>query len=103
MRNLLTNAAKHTPAGTPIELRARCIGTAVRFEVTDRGPGIHPDELERVFEKFGRGRDAQGRKVPGVGLGLYLSRRIVRAHGGELTVSSAVGEGTVFAFELETS
>jgi signal transduction histidine kinase len=101
LRNLLTNATKHTPAGTPIEMRARCVGAAVRIEVTDRGPGIHPVELERVFEKFGRGRDAEGRKAPGVGLGLYLSRRIVRAHGRELTVSSVPGEGTVFAFELE--
>lgn len=101
LRNLLTNAAKHTPAGTPIELRARCVGRAVRIEVADRGPGIQPYELERVFEKFGRGRDAAGRKVPGSGLGLYLSRRIVRAYGGELTVSSVAGEGTIFAFELE--
>lgn len=103
LRNLLNNAVKHTPAGTPIELRARCIGSAVRIEVADRGPGMDPDDLARVFEKFGRGRDARGRKTPGVGLGLYLSRRLVRAHGGELTVSSVPSEETVFAFDLETT
>ena len=101
LRNLLANAAKHTPPATPIELRAVADGGRVRVEVADRGPGIHPDDLGRVFEKFGRGRDAAGRRVPGVGLGLYLSRRIVRAHGAELTVAAAPGRGTVFGFALE--
>jgi signal transduction histidine kinase len=55
----------------------------------------------RIFEKFGRGRDEYGRRVPGVGLGLYLSRRIVQAHGSDLTVESTPGEGTIFGFELE--
>ena len=54
----------------------------------------------RIFEKFGRGRDAEGRRVHGVGLGLYLSRRIVRAHGSGLTVGSTPEEGTAFGFAL---
>ena len=70
------------------------------MEVADRGPGIHPDDVTRIFEKFGRGRDREGRKTPGVGLGLYLSRRIVRGHGAELTVRTRPGEGSVFGFEL---
>ena len=94
LRNLLGNAAKHTPPGTPIELRAATEGDRVRIEVADRGPGIDPDDLVRVFEKFGRGRDATGRRAPGVGLGLYLSRRIVEAHGNELTVDSALEVAT---------
>lgn len=100
LRNLLGNAAKHTPAGAAVTLRASRGGGNIRIAVADRGPGIPAYELERVFEKFGRGRDAEGRRVPGVGLGLYISRRIVRAHGGELTVASTPGEGTVFGFTL---
>ena len=104
LRNLLSNAAKYSPEGTPIELRAMRLkgGTGwIRIEVADHGPGIHPDDVVRIFEKFGRGRDARGRKVAGVGLGLYLSRRIMQAHGGNLTVDSTPGEGSVFGFELK--
>jgi signal transduction histidine kinase len=101
VRNLLTNAAKYSPAGTPITLRTTRRGDRVRIEVVDRGGGIHPDDLHRVFEKFGRGRDVTGDKTAGVGLGLYLSRRIVRAHGSDLKVDSTPGTGCVFSFELE--
>jgi two-component system, OmpR family, phosphate regulon sensor histidine kinase PhoR len=57
--------------------------------------------LERIFEKFGRGQNGTGGRVSGAGLGLYVSRRIVRAHGSDLTVRSKPGAGSVFAFELE--
>ncbi len=111
LRNLLLNAARHTPEGTKIELTAtETAGPGVerlRIEVADHGPGIHPEDLDRIFEKFGRGRPAtneNGRNgAPGTGLGLYLSKRIVQAHGGELTVVSVPGEGSVFAFELEVA
>lgn len=101
LRNLLGNAAKYSAPAAPIALRA--FGRAGRawLQVADRGRGIHPDDLARVFEKFGRGRDDAGAGVPGVGLGLYLSRRIVQAHGGELTVESYPGVGSVFGFALE--
>jgi signal transduction histidine kinase len=69
--------------------------------VADHGPGIHPEDAARIFEKFGRGRDREGKKIAGVGLGLYLSRGIVRAHGGDLGVESTPGEGAVFGFKLE--
>jgi signal transduction histidine kinase len=100
LRNLLSNAAKYSPEGSPIELRVIGKRGRVRLEVADRGPGIHPDDVTRIFEKFGRGRDREGRKTPGVGLGLYLSRRIVRGHGSELTVRTRSGGGSVFGFEL---
>ena len=100
LRNLLSNAAKYSPEGTPIELRVIGENGRVRFEVADRGPGIHPDDVPRIFEKFGRGREREGRKSPGVGLGLYLSRRIVRGHGSELTVRARPGGGAVFGFDL---
>jgi PAS domain S-box-containing protein len=102
LRNLLSNAAKYSPEGAPIELRA-VPGEKpgrVRIEVADQGASIHPDDVERIFEKFGRGRDESGRKAAGVGLGLYLSRRILQAHGSELTLDRASGGGSVFGFEL---
>jgi PAS domain S-box-containing protein len=102
LRNLLSNAAKYSPDGTPIELRTAPGATPgrVRIEVADRGPGIHPDDAARIFEKFGRGRDGGGRKVAGTGLGLYLSKRILQAHGSELTLDTEPGGGSVFGFEL---
>jgi signal transduction histidine kinase len=101
LRNLLSNAAKYSPEGTPIELRVIGKEGQVRVEIADQGWGIHPDDVPRIFEKFGRGRDRKGHhERPGVGLGLYLSQRIVRGHGSELTVQTGPGEGSVFGFEL---
>lgn len=101
LRNLLGNAGKYTPPGTPIELLVSRGGDCVTVAVADSGPGIHPDDLRRIFEKFGRGRDTEGRKVPGAGLGLYLSKRIVQAHGSDLRVESSPGDGSTFSFELK--
>lgn len=104
LRNLLSNAAKYSPPGSPIEIRANRENRWnrwVRIEISDSGPGIQPAEVARVFEKFGRGRDPKGRKMPGVGLGLYLSRRIMQAHGSELTLETKPGEGSVFGLALE--
>jgi signal transduction histidine kinase len=103
LRNLLSNAAKYSPEGVPIELRASPDNGRVLIEVVDRGTGIHPDDMSLIFEKFGRGRDWEGRKITGVGLGLYLSRRIVQSHGSDLTVRSRLGEGSAFGFELESA
>jgi signal transduction histidine kinase len=101
LRNLLSNAAKYSPDGAPVEVRVLRDQRFVRIEVADHGSGIHPDDSMRIFEKFGRGRDVKGHKVQGVGLGLYLSRGILRSHGSELEARSTPGEGSVFSFELE--
>ncbi len=101
LRNLIENAAKYSPIGAPIELRATPRGRRMRIAVADRGPGIPPHAQRRIFEKFERGRDERGERVPGVGLGLYLSRRLVQMHGSELTVEPRPGGGSTFAFELE--
>jgi signal transduction histidine kinase len=101
LRNLLSNAAKYSPEGGPIEIRLLERGRRVRIEVADQGYGIHPNDMNRIFEKFGRGRDQNGQRVRGVGLGLYLSRRIVQAHGSDLSGTSTWGEGSTFGFELE--
>jgi len=104
LRNLLSNAAKYSPKGTPVGLRAEPGRTAgrVRFSVSDRGPGLHPDDVPRIFDKFGRGRKEGRQGIAGAGLGLYLSRRIVRSHGGDLLVDSEPGGGSVFSFELKS-
>lgn len=101
LRNLLSNAANYSPNGTPIVLRAIDQGAHIRIEVADRGFGIEPDDLSRIFDKFQRGRAEPVRHIAGTGLGLYLSRRIVRVHGAELTVSSTLGQGSTFGFALE--
>jgi signal transduction histidine kinase len=102
IRNLLSNAAKYSPDGAPLELCVEHLGRTVRISVKDRGQGIHPEELDRVFERFGRGHDQVNGTTPGLGLGLYLSRRIVQAHGSEIRVNSTVGSGSTFSFELES-
>jgi signal transduction histidine kinase len=103
IHNLLSNAAKYSPEGAPIDLRARLDTGHVRIEVADAGCGIHPDDLPRIFGKYERGRDCTGRKAAGAGLGLYVSRRIMQAHGSELTATSTLGVGSVFSFALELS
>jgi PAS domain S-box-containing protein len=102
LRNLLDNTVKHTPPGTLVELRVHHGGNQVRIEVADHGPGLPGEDMGLIFEKFGRGHQAAAQQIPGAGLGLYLSRQIIQAHGSDLTVESTPGEGLVFAFELET-
>ncbi|MDQ4100269.1 MAG: HAMP domain-containing histidine kinase, partial [Chloroflexota bacterium] len=102
LRNLVGNAAKYTPAGTPIALRVTPIGPdQIRFEVADEGAGIDAADLEQIFEKYERGNSPTAALVAGKGLGLYLSRRIVRLHGSDLRARSTPGAGAVFSFELE--
>jgi signal transduction histidine kinase len=103
LRNLLDNAAKHTPPGTPIELRAHHAGMQVRIEVADQGSGLSEEDVDVAFEKFGRGHRSAAQQTPGAGLGLYLSRQIIQAHGSELRVASVPGSETIFAFDLQVS
>lgn len=101
VRNLINNAARYTPRGTPIAIRTRRDAGDVVIEVADQGPGIPPEDLDRIFEKFGRGGAAAQSHAGGRGLGLYLSRRIMRGHQSDLVVESAPGRGTTFSFRLE--
>jgi len=95
--NLLENAAKYTPPGSEIEIRARREGGTVVVDVADRGPGLRPGDEERVFERFHRG-DPAG--VRGVGLGLPIARAIAQAHGGGLAAANRPGGGAVFRLTL---
>jgi signal transduction histidine kinase len=101
IRNLLDNAARYTPDGTPIAIRTRRESGQVVMEVADRGAGIPAADIGRIFEKFARGGDASQLNASGRGLGLYLSRRILRLHGSDLAVESAPNQGTSFKFRLK--
>jgi two-component system, NtrC family, sensor histidine kinase KinB len=97
LHNLLQNAARYSEH---VELRVEPIGPRVRFSVTDRGPGVPAEYRERIFDKFFR---IPGAKGEGIGLGLYISREIVQAHGGEIGVEDAPGGGSRFWFSLPTA
>jgi signal transduction histidine kinase len=103
LRNLITNAAKYTPPEASIRIRARQDKDRVWIEVIDRGPGIDPMDAPFIFAKFVRGRQRAGSQASGLGLGLYLSKRIVEAHGGKLIAESRPGEGATFAFSVEVA
>ncbi len=97
LSNLIANAIRHTPRGGTITIRAVEAGPTERFEVADTGEGIPPEHQERIFEKFYR---VPGGRGGGVGLGLYIAREIVQAHGGDMGVVSAPGRGSTFWFTL---
>ena len=96
--NLLENAAKYTPAGTPIEISARAATGRVAVEVADRGPGIPVGEEARLFDKFYRLQREAAQS--GVGLGLAICKAIVAAHGGTISAANRAGGGAVIRFEL---
>jgi len=99
MLNLMGNGIKYCRPGDNITVTARCEGDNLVVGVADTGPGIPADILPRIFERFYRVPGAEERTV-GSGLGLTISRKIVEAHGGEISVSSEEGEGTTFTFTL---
>jgi two-component system sensor histidine kinase KdpD len=96
MTNLVENAALHTPAGTPVTIRATQNRGEVRVEVIDQGPGVPKSDRERLLRAFERGRT----RARGSGLGLAIARGFVEAHGGRLWIDDAPGGGTRLAFTL---
>jgi signal transduction histidine kinase len=96
--NLLDNAAKYSEA--PVVLDVQPNGTAVTFAVVDKGIGMSAAELERAGTPFWRSDASRTRKTGGVGLGLALARRIARAHGGDVTLASKLGQGTTARLEI---
>ncbi|HVR42697.1 MAG TPA: ATP-binding protein [Thermoanaerobaculia bacterium] len=98
--NLLSNAIKYSPEGSPVVVRVEAGGGRVRTSVTDRGIGIPADELSHLFERFHRARNVSSRYYGGLGLGLYISRAIVEAHEGSISVDTREGEGSTFSIDL---
>ncbi len=95
--NLLDNAIKYTPAGSPLDIIATATEQNLTIEVADRGPGLPPGREDKVFEKFYQTEPGEGR---GAGLGLAICQGIVRAHGGRIWAQNLPGRGVAFLFTL---
>jgi two-component system, OmpR family, sensor histidine kinase KdpD len=99
LKQLLENAAKYSPAESPITITVEQNGSELVISVSDRGPGIDDFEQALIFDKFYRGRD-QRLRVQGTGMGLAIAKAIVEAHEGTIAVASQLGKGSVFSFTL---
>ena len=98
--NLLSNAIKYSPDGTDVTVTVDVHDGAVLTAVTDRGIGIPADEIPQLFERFHRARNVSSRYYGGLGLGLYIARAIVEAHGGSISVESEENHGSSFTLRL---
>jgi len=98
LTNLLDNARKYAPADSKVRVVVELDGEMVRFRVADEGPGIPPEDRQGIFERFRRLEG--GTAKPGSGLGLYICRGLVEAHGGTISVGEAPGGGAEFTFTL---
>jgi PAS domain S-box-containing protein len=103
LSNLLLNAAKHGEPDSPIEVRMHRTGGEVEIAVTNSGKGIESSELPRLFDRFTRSKSTQRSGVSGLGLGLYISKGIIEAHGGRLWADSVPGKSTTFHLSLPTA
>lgn len=99
LRQLLDNALKYSPPGSPLEIAGEAKDGRVLLRIHDQGPGIPLRERERIFEKFYRWQ-ATASHIPGTGLGLYIAREIARAHGGDVWVEGEPGSGSEFVVAL---
>ena len=100
IRQLIENAVAFSPSDAPIAVALRRDGDDVVIEVSDRGPGIPADKREGVFERFAEWRPPDYEDRPGTGLGLFISRAIARAHGGEASIADAPAGGTMLSVRL---
>jgi len=100
LSNLLSNAIKYSPDGGKIIVRGKVEPNQVTLSVSDEGPGIATPDLPHVFDRFYRGDSELTKRAKGAGLGLYLAKAAVEAHGGRLWVESAPVQGSTFSFTL---
>lgn len=103
MSNLLSNACKYSPTGSTLRVAASEDFHRVQIDVADNGVGISNDDLSKLFTKFFRADNSPTREVSGYGLGLYIVRHLVEAHGGTIWADSELGKGTSFHFTLNKS
>jgi signal transduction histidine kinase len=100
LRNLVRNAVAHTKSGDRVSILARARDSRLEISVTDTGPGIPPDELERIFERFHRADGSHSRDGGGSGLGLAIARAIIEAHAGHIRAESSPGYGATLRIDL---
>ncbi len=100
VNNLLENAVKYSPADKQIQVTLRCKNRNTFLQVADEGAGIPAEEKERIFEKFYRVGNESTRNAKGTGLGLYITKRIMKQHGGSITVRDNAPKGSVFEMQL---
>jgi len=98
--NLVNNAVKYSGPGSKIRVSVTKDEETIYISVSDNGPGIEPEHLERIFERFYVADKARSRKLGGTGLGLAIVKHVAQAHGGEVTVESKLGEGSTFIISL---
>jgi two-component system phosphate regulon sensor histidine kinase PhoR len=98
--NLISNAIKFTPAGGEVAVTLAAQNRQVSIEVSDTGIGIREEDLSRLFMRFFRSDATAAAAIPGTGLGLFIAKGIVEAHGGQIVVRSSVGKGTTFVVDL---
>ncbi|MEE1622030.1 sensor histidine kinase [Zafaria sp. Z1313] len=99
-RNLIDNAIRYSPEGTSVGVGIKSRDGLVQVSVTDQGPGIPPEEQDRIFERFYRVDEARSRQTGGTGLGLSIVKHVMSNHGGEVTVWSQPGQGSTFTVRL---
>lgn len=100
LSNLVENALKYSPPDKPVAVRVEATDTEAKVEVADRGRGISPEELGSIFDRYRQVEGDGGRKVGGVGLGLFIVKNLVDAHRGTIDVTSELGAGTTFTVRL---
>ena len=100
LRNLVGNAIKYSPRGGRVEVKAETVDGVAQFSVSDQGIGMTAEEVRQIFTKFYRAGNVLTRKTQGTGLGLYISKSIVEAHGGTIWAESKPGAGSTFYFTL---
>jgi two-component system sensor histidine kinase KdpD len=98
--NLLDNAAAYTPPGTPVQVEARVENGNLCVMISDKGPGIPPEDLERIFDKFYR---VPGSATGGTGLGLSISKGLIEAHGGKIIAENSATGGARFTIRIPIS
>ncbi len=100
--NLVSNAVKYTPAGGSVVVRAWSENGQIKVEISDTGIGIPEEALPRIFDEFYRAKNAKAMEMEGTGLGLAIAKDVVEQHGGQISLKSAVGEGSTFCVTLPT-
>jgi two-component system OmpR family sensor kinase/two-component system sensor histidine kinase BaeS len=100
LTNLIANALRYTPEGTRVQVSVRTVSGGVETAVSDNGPGIPPEDLPKLFDRFWRAEQSRSRATGGSGLGLAVAKQLVQAHGGRIWVKSELNRGTRFTFFL---